>query len=147
MSVLSLKKVGIVLTSTVFGTRSIKNWALDGEAINYGWMEEELYNVLQGMKDSLAVENPSSVYTVTFAVVPLSYDDRFLTSWINNIKTLGTQDLSATFYNDSDKSAVVSDECYIITAPRTVISKTPSAKVYTLLMVNAVTKNPGEIGE
>lgn len=143
MSVLSLKKTGIVLASTTFGTHAIKNFALGGEAINYGWMEEETYGILQGMIDSLATENPSTVYTVTFGIVPLSYDDRFLTTWINNIKSIGTQDLSASFYNDSDGTTVASDECYIITAPRTVISSTAaSAKMYTLAMLKAIVKNP-----
>lgn len=143
MSVLSLKKTGIILASATFGSHAIENFALGGEAINYGWMEEATYNILQGMVDSLATENPSNVYTVTFGIVPLSYDDRFLTTWINNIKSIGTQDLSATFYNDVDGTTVASDECYIITAPRTIISNTTaSAKVYTLAMIKAVVKNP-----
>lgn len=142
MSVLSLKKTGIILASSTFGSRAISNWALGGEAINYGWMEEETYNILQGMIDSLATENPSTVYTVTFGIVPLSYDDRFLSTWINNIKSIGTQDLSGTFYNDVDGSTVASDECYLITAPRTIISTSPSAKVYTLAMFKAIVKNP-----
>lgn len=142
MSYLSLKKTGIVLASSTFGSRSIRNFAIGGEAINYGWMEEEQYNILQGMVDSLATENPSTVYSVTFGIVPLSYDDRFLTSWINNVKSLGTQDLSGTFYNDVDGMTVASDECYITTAPRTIISTSPSAKLYTLVMFNAIVKNP-----
>ena len=143
MSVLSLKKTGIILASATFGTRAISNFALGGEAINYGWMEEETYGILQGMIDSLATENPSTVYTVTFGIVPLSYDDRFLSTWINNIKSIGTQDLSATFYNDVDGTTVASDECYITTAPRTIISNTAaSAKVYTLAMFKAIVKNP-----
>lgn len=143
MSTLSLKKTGIILASSTFGSRAITNFALGGEAINYGWMEEETYGILQGMVDSLATENPSTVYTVTFGIVPLSYDDRFLSTWINNIKAIGTQDLSATFYNDVDGMTVASDECYITTAPRTIItSQAASAKVYTLAMFKAIVKNP-----
>jgi hypothetical protein len=74
--------------------------------------------------------------------VPLSYDDRLLKSIINNSKMNGMEAMPAMFENQVDGFSVMSDECYLLSTADTQLRTTPSGIAYTLVMLNAVTKNP-----
>lgn len=142
MSLLSLRKLKITISPTLTGKKVLSDFALGGETISYGWYDGEFGSVLQGIRSSLMTENPSTIYRVAFDIIPLSYDDRLLKSIINDGKMNGMQAMPGMFENLVDGSAVMSDECYILDSSNTQLRQTPSAVSYTLVLFNAVTKNP-----
>lgn len=142
MALLSLKKLKFTISPELSGKHVLRDYALGGQTISYGWYDSELGSLLQGVRSSLFTENPSTVFKFTCDVIPLSYDDRLLTSIINNGKMNGTQAFPAMFENQVDGLTVMSDECYILSTADTQLQQSPSGKTYTFILVNAVTKNP-----
>lgn len=142
MSLLSLRKLKLTIAPTLTGKRVISDYALGGETISYGWYEGELASLLQGIRTSLVTENPSTVYKVTFDLVPLSYDDKLIKTIINNGKMNGMEAMPGMFENLVSGFSVMSDECYILSTNDTQLKTTPGGIAYTLVMLNAVTKNP-----
>lgn len=142
MSLLSLRKLKLTISPTLTGKKVITDYALGGETISYGWFDGELGSLLQGIRTSLVTENPSTVYKVTFDLVPLSYDDRLLKTIINNGKMNGMEAMPAMFENLVSGFSVMSDECYLLNSNDTQLKTTPGGIAYTLVMLNAVTKNP-----
>lgn len=142
MSLLSLRKLKLTISPTLTGKKVLSDFALGGETISYGWFDGELGSILQGIRSSLMTENPSTIYRVAFDIIPLSYDDRLLKSIINDGKMNGMQAMPGMFENQVDGFSVMSDECYILDTTNTQLRTTPSAVSYTLVMFNAITKNP-----
>ena len=142
MSLLSLRKLILTISPSLTGKKVISDYALGGSTIAYGWYDGELGSLLQGIRTSLVTENPSTVYKVAFDLVPLSYDDRLLKSIINDGKMNGMQAMPAMFENQVDNFTVMSDECYLLNTNDTQLQTTPSAISYTIVMLNAITKNP-----
>lgn len=142
MALLSLRKLKLTISPALTGKKVITDYALGGETVSYGWFDAELGSLLQGIRTSLFTENPSTVFKVTFDLVPLSYDDRLLKSIINNSKMNGMEAMPAMFENQVDGFSVMSDECYLLSTADTQLRTTPSGIAYTLVMLNAVTKNP-----
>lgn len=142
MAKLSLRKLKFTISPELSGKHVLKDFALGGQTISYGWYDSELGSLLQGVRSSLFTENPSTVFKFTCDIIPLSYDDRLLTSIVNNGKMNGVEAFPAMFENKVDGLEVVSDECYILSTADTQLSQTPSGKTYTFVMLNAVTKNP-----
>lgn len=142
MSLLSLRKLKLTISPEEYGKKVINDYALGGATVSYGWYNGELGTLLQGVRSSLFTENPSTVYKVSFELVPLSYDDKLLTSLINNGKMNGVSAMAGMFENAVSGETIMSDECYIISTSDTALTQSPSGKSYTLVMLNAVTKNP-----
>lgn len=142
MSLLSLRKLKLTISPEEYGKKVINDYALAGQTVSYGWFNGELGSLLQGVRSSLFTENPSTVYKVSFELIPLSYDDKLLTTIINNGKMNGIEAMPCMFENMVSGETIMSDECYIISTADTTLTQTPSGKSYTLVMLNAVTKNP-----
>lgn len=142
MALLSLRKLKLTISPELTGKRVLRDFALGGQTITYGWFDTELGSLLQGVRSSLFTENPSTVFKVTCDIIPLSYDDRMLMSVINNGKMNGVSAFPAMFENLVDGFSVATDECYIISSADTQMQQSPSGKTYTFVMLNAITKNP-----
>lgn len=138
----SIKQIDLVLSSPVFGSRTLQNFALDGDVIDHGWLDETNYEILQGIKSALAVENPSEVYSISIGIVPDSADDLWLKSLVNNIRAVGGISLAGMFNNRSTGELVTSDEVYIMSAPKDKYTKTPAGKIYQFIFISAIVKNP-----
>lgn len=142
MALLSLRKLKFTISPTLTGKHVLSDYALGGSTISYGWFDTELGSLLQGVRNSLFTENPSTVFKFACEIIPLSYDDRLLKSIINNGKMNGIEAFPAMFENLVDGSSIATDECYIMSTADTQLQQTPSGTTYTFIMVNAVTKNP-----
>lgn len=142
MSLLSLRKLKFTISPELTGKHVLKDYALGGQTISYGWFNSELGSLLQGVRSSLFTENPSTVYKFSCDIIPLSYDDRLLMSIINNGKMNGTTAMPAMFENLVDGFSVATDECYILSTADTQLQQSPSGKNYTFILCNAATKNP-----
>lgn len=141
MSLLSLRKLKFTISPELSGKHVLKDYALGGQTISYGWFNSELGSLLQGVRSSLFTENPSTVYKFSCDIIPLSYDDRLLMSIINNGKMNGISAMPAMFENLVDGFSVSTDECYILSTADTQLQQSPSGKNYTFILCNAVTKN------
>lgn len=142
MALLSLRKLKFTISPSNMDKVVLSNYALGGQTISYGWYDAEQGSLLQGVTDALFTENPSTVFKFSCDIIPLSYDDRLLTSMINNAKMNGVSAFPAMFENKVDGQTIMSDECYILSTSDTQLAQNPSGKTYTFIMLNAVAKNP-----
>lgn len=142
MALLSLRKLKFTISPTLTGKHVLRDYALGGQTVTYGWFNAELGSLLQGVRSSLFTENPSTVFKFACDIIPLSYDDRLLMTIINNGKMNGITAMPAMFENLVDGFSVSTDECYILSTADTQLQQNPGGKTYTFVMCNAVTSNP-----
>ena len=138
----SIKNTDVTFTGSTYGSRTLENFALDGEILKHGWMDENNYERLPGLKGSLVSENPNSDYMVQIGIVPHSADDKWLEAQVNNIRTSGSVDHAVVVKDNINNAIYSSDEAYIFSAPPTVYQKSPAGKIYTIVLINAIVKNP-----